>query len=80
MKFSPFKVNGKVFQDAVESAEGYVILRCRADNVATGRILAFYGRTINFNITRVIGGYDSSAEAKKACIADYKGKHENPLG
>lgn len=74
MKFRPFKVKGKVFQDAVESAEGYVILRCRADNIATGRVLAFYGRTHKGPMPRVIGGYDSSAEAKKACIADYKGK------
>lgn len=45
----------------IESDHGYTVLQCTANDVPTGRYLAFAGRTIS------IGGYDSPEEAKQAC-------------
>jgi hypothetical protein len=45
----------------IESDHGYTVLQCTANDVPTGRYLAFAGRTI------CIGGYDSPEEAKQCC-------------
>lgn len=65
MKFRPVIHNNKTVKEAIESAEGYIILQCLADNKPTGRILAFH--KISGHTSQPIGGYDSSADAKKAC-------------
>ncbi len=58
-------------ENVIESDAGYRVLQCTANDVPTGRYLAFAGR---FN---VVGGYDSSAEARNACEAHlYQTKQE----
>src|SRR5579859_2006307 len=67
LKFRPVSKNGKVYKNVVESEEGYVILQCLENDKPTGRIVAFH--RIPGYTSQVIGGYDSSAEAKAACEA-----------
>lgn len=70
MKFRPMKVAGKPFPDSVESPENYIIHRCRAEGVPTGRIIAFR-RNGKSGSVRVVGGYENSDAAKQACIDDF---------
>lgn len=51
----------------IESDAGYCILQATANGVPTGRFVAFIGRTTKTTMPIVLGGYDSSADAKSAC-------------
>jgi hypothetical protein len=48
----------------LRSDSGYAILRCTADGIPTGRFVAF---KVHLDRREVLGGYDSSEEAKSAC-------------
>lgn len=77
MKFKKVKIGNCILEYVVESAEGYVILQCRANEVPTGRVLAFFGKSWKGPMAKVIGGYDSSGDAKKACEDHFAGKHRD---
>lgn len=58
-------------ENTIESDAGYFVLRCTANDIPTGRFIAFAGRYAP------IGGYDSREEAQSACDAHlYQTKQE----
>lgn len=55
----------KVKEDLIESDVKYKILKCTSHGVPTGRYIAFLPRV--GDRPAVLGGFDSSVEAKRKC-------------
>lgn len=54
-------------EHVIESDAGYRVLECTANDVPTGRYVAFIGATNANWISQVIGGANSGQEARQLC-------------
>jgi len=65
MRWKPHKL-ADIAAHTIVSNEGYVVIRCTANGIPTGRFVAF---RVLLEKRVVLGGYDTAEDAKQACEA-----------
>lgn len=63
-------------EHTIESDAGYRVLECTANDVPTGRHIAFIGPQDHNWVAQVLGGYSSGEEARQACTAHLQTRQE----
>jgi hypothetical protein len=68
MRWQAHKLGPVLAPDTIVSDVGYAVLRCTANDIPTGRFIAF---RVLVDKRIVLGGYDSADEARQACETHY---------